>query len=63
MNSESISSDTNSLSEDDFENIKLDLNIKTLNPEKALLYFIQSQNYKLTSNNEIKHPNVRKNYN
>ena len=62
MNSESISNDNNSLSEDDSKNKKLDLNIKTLNPEKDLLYFIKGQNFKLSSNNEIKHPNVSKKY-
>lgn len=61
MNNESISNDTNSLSEDDSKNKKFDLNLKTLNPEKDLLHFIKCQNFKLTSNNEIKHPNVSKN--
>ena len=39
-------------------NEKIDLNIKTLNPEKDLLYFLKEMNFKL-SDNKVKYPKVR----
>ena len=47
----------NSFSEDNIENSKIDLNIKTLNPEKDVLDFLDQMNFKLISNN-ISYPKV-----
>ena len=47
----------NSFSEDNIENSKIDLNIKTLNPEKDVLNFLDQMNFKLISNN-IPYPKV-----
>ena len=47
----------NSFSEDNIENSKIDLNIKTLNPEKDVLDFLDQMNFKLISNN-IPYPKV-----
>lgn len=47
----------NSFSEDNIENSKIDLNIKTLNPEKDILDFLDQMNFKLISNN-IPYPKV-----
>ena len=54
---ESDSFIVNSFSEDNLENSKIDLNIKTLNPEKDVLDFLDQMNYKLISNN-IPYPKV-----
>ena len=54
---ESDSYIVNSFSEDNLENSKIDLNIKTLNPEKDVLDFLDQMNFKLISNN-IPYPNV-----
>ena len=54
---ESDSYIVNSFSEDNLENSKIDLNIKTLNPEKDILDFLDQMNFKLISNN-IPYPNV-----
>ena len=48
---ESDSFIVNSFSEDNIENSKIDLNIKTLNPEKDVLDFLDQMNFKLISNN------------
>ena len=50
---ENDSTNLNALSND-----KIDLNIKTLNPEKDLLYFLKEMNFKL-SDNKVKYPKVR----
>ena len=50
---ENDSTNLNALSND-----KIDLNIKTLNPEKDLLYFLKLMNFKL-SENKVKYPKVR----
>ena len=50
---ENNSTNLNALSND-----KIDLNIKTLNPEKDLLYFLKEMNFKL-SDNKVKYPKVR----
>ena len=55
---ESDSFIVNSFSEDNLENSKIDLNIKTLNPEKDILDFLDQMNFKLISNN-ISYPKVR----
>jgi hypothetical protein len=47
----------NALSGDNFEKMNKDLNIKTLNPEKDLLYFLKLMNFKL-SENKVKYPKV-----
>ena len=54
---ESESFIVNSFSEDNLENSKIDLNIKTLNPEKDILDFLDQMNFKLISNN-IPYPKV-----
>ena len=54
---ESESFIVNSFSEDNIENSKIDLNIKTLNPEKDILDFLDQMNFKLISNN-IPYPKV-----
>ena len=54
---ESESFIVNSFSEDNIENSKIDLNIKTLNPEKDVLDFLDQMNFKLISNN-IPYPKV-----
>ena len=54
---ESESFIVNSFSEDNIENSKIDLNIKTLNPEKDVLDFLDQMNFKLISNN-ISYPKV-----
>jgi hypothetical protein len=54
---ESDSYIVNSFSEDNLENSKIDLNIKTLNPEKDILDFLDQMNFKLISNN-IPYPKV-----
>ena len=54
---ESDSYIVNSFSEDNLENSKIDLNIKTLNPEKDVLDFLDQMNFKLISNN-IPYPKV-----
>ena len=54
---ESDSYIVNSFSEDNLENSKIDLNIKTLNPEKDVLDFLDQMNFKLISNN-ISYPKV-----
>lgn len=54
---ESDSFIVNSFSEDNLENSKIDLNIKTLNPEKDVLDFLDQMNFKLISNN-IPYPKV-----
>jgi hypothetical protein len=54
---ESDSYIVNSFSEDNIENSKIDLNIKTLNPEKDILDFLDQMNFKLISNN-IPYPKV-----
>ena len=54
---ESDSYIVNSFSEDNIENSKIDLNIKTLNPEKDVLDFLDQMNFKLISNN-ISYPKV-----
>ena len=54
---ESDSYIVNSFSEDNIENSKIDLNIKTLNPEKDVLDFLDQMNFKLISNN-IPYPKV-----
>lgn len=54
---ESESFIVNSFSEDNLENSKIDLNIKTLNPEKDVLDFLDQMNFKLISNN-IPYPKV-----
>jgi hypothetical protein len=54
---ESDSFIVNSFSEDNIENSKIDLNIKTLNPEKDVLDFLDQMNFKLISNN-IPYPKV-----
>lgn len=54
---ESDSFIVNSFSEDNLENSKIDLNIKTLNPEKDILDFLDQMNFKLISNN-IPYPKV-----
>ncbi len=54
---ESDSYIVNSFSEDNIENSKIDLNIKTLNPEKDVLDFLGRMNFKLISNN-IPYPKV-----
>jgi hypothetical protein len=54
---ESESFIVNSFSEDNIENSKIDLNIKTLNPEKDILDFLDQMNFKLISNN-ISYPKV-----
>lgn len=54
---ESDSFIVNSFSEDNLENSKIDLNIKTLNPEKDVLDFLDQMNFKLISNN-ISYPKV-----
>ena len=54
---ESDSFIVNSFSEDNIENSKIDLNIKTLNPEKDVLDFLDEMNFKLISNN-IPYPKV-----
>ena len=54
---ESDSFIVNSFSEDNIENSKIDLNIKTLNPEKDILDFLDQMNFKLISNN-ISYPKV-----
>jgi hypothetical protein len=54
---ESDSFIVNSFSEDNIENSKIDLNIKTLNPEKDILDFLDQMNFKLISNN-IPYPKV-----
>lgn len=54
---ESDSFIVNSFSEDNIENSKIDLNIKTLNPEKDVLDFLDQMNFKLISNN-ISYPKV-----
>ena len=54
---ESESFIVNSFSEDKLENSKIDLNIKTLNPEKDVLDFLDQMNFKLISNN-IPYPKV-----
>jgi hypothetical protein len=54
---ESDSYIVNSFSEDNLENSKIDLNIKTLNPEKDVLDFLEQMNFKLISNN-ISYPKV-----
>ena len=54
---ESNSFIVNSFSEDNIENSKIDLNIKTLNPEKDVLDFLDQMNFKLISNN-ISYPKV-----
>lgn len=54
---ESESFIVNSFSEDNIENSKIDLNIKTLNPEKDVLDFLVQMNFKLISNN-IPYPKV-----
>ena len=54
---ESDSYIVNSFSEDNLENSKIDLNIKTLNPEKDILDFLDQMNFKLISNN-ISYPKV-----
>jgi hypothetical protein len=48
----------NDLSGDNCEKMNKDLNIKTLNPEKDLLYFLKLMNFKL-SENKVKYPKVR----
>jgi len=48
----------NTLSGDNCEKMNKDLNIKTLNPEKDLLYFLKEMNFKL-SDNKVKYPKVR----
>ena len=48
----------NALSGDNCEKMNKDLNIKTLNPEKDLLYFLKLMNFKL-SENKVKYPKVR----
>lgn len=48
----------NALSCDNCEKMNKDLNIKTLNPEKDLLYFLKLMNFKL-SENKVKYPKVR----
>ena len=47
----------NALSGDNCEKMNKDLNIKTLNPEKDLLYFLKLMNFKL-SENKVKYPKV-----
>ena len=54
---ESDSFIVNSFSEDNIENSKIDLNIKTLNPEKDVLDFLDQMNFKLISN-DISYPKV-----
>lgn len=54
---ESDSFIVNSFSEDNIENSKIDLNIKTLNPEKDILDFLDQMNFKLIANN-IPYPKV-----
>ena len=54
---ESDSFIVNSFSEDNLGNSKIDLNIKTLNPEKDVLDFLDQMNFKLISNN-IPYPKV-----
>ena len=54
---ESDSFIVNSFSEDNIENSKIDLNIKTLNPEKDVLDYLDQMNFKLISNN-IPYPKV-----
>ena len=54
---ESDSFIVNSFSEDNLENSKIDLNIKTLNPQKDVLDFLDQMNFKLISNN-IPYPKV-----
>ena len=54
---ESDSFIVNSFSEDNIENSKIDLNIKTLNPEKDVLDFLDQMNFKLISN-YIPYPKV-----
>ena len=54
---ESDSFIVNSFSEDNLEYSKIDLNIKTLNPEKDVLDFLDQMNFKLISNN-IPYPKV-----
>ena len=54
---ESDSFIVNSFSEHNLENSKIDLNIKTLNPEKDVLDFLDQMNFKLISNN-IPYPKV-----
>ena len=52
------SNDANAISEDYSDKTYLDLDIKTLNPEKDLLSFLKEMNLKLSSN-DVKYPNVR----
>ena len=52
------SNDANTISEDYSDKTYLDLDIKTLNPEKDLLSFLKEMNLKLSSN-DVKYPKVR----
>ena len=52
------SNDANAISEDYSDKNYLDLDIKTLNPEKDLLSFLKEMNLKLSSN-DVKYPKVR----
>ena len=50
-------SNANTLSVDNLNQMRIDLNIKTLNPEKDLLNFLKEMNFKLSAN-EVKYPKV-----
>ena len=56
-----METDLNAVSNDNPDKIEIELNIKTLNPEKDLLYFIKGMNFKLSAN-DVKYPKVRKKY-
>ena len=54
---ENSSKEVNAFSQDNLDKISIELNIKTLNPEKDLIYFLKEMNFKLNSN-EVKYPKV-----